>query len=236
MILLLPQINYLLDEGYSPICFVDGEVHVTNDMDPDITVDYLKSVYGKDVEIRYIEKIKECPLCGGDLGCNGTDPFNLNKKHLIKRQKYYCKNVKHEYYFITRMEEFIPKGCNYTYKIQIDGLDMEVIDYSSYEKKSELINHHFKINMPRQTTYYHMRKKSEEYLIMKEKEIDEMLKTLNIEPTGVYHYDEQVIWIDGKIYFRMTLLDSGTNLVINDIIYFTKNSQRKQWNHFYRII
>jgi len=118
------------------------------------------------------------------------------------------------------MEKFISKGCNYTYKIQIDGLSIDVIDYSSYEKKSELINHHFKINIPQQTTYYHLRKKSEEYLIMKEKEIDGMLKALNIEPTGVYHYDEQVIWVGGEIYFRRTILDSGTNMVISDIIIF----------------
>jgi len=87
----------LLKEVYNPIFFVDGEAHVTNDMDPDITVDFLKSAYGKNVGIRYIEKIKECPLCGEELGCNGTEPFNLNKKHNIKRQKYYCKNEKHEY-------------------------------------------------------------------------------------------------------------------------------------------
>jgi hypothetical protein len=36
--------------------------------------------------------------------------------------------------------------------------------------------------------------------------MDEMIKKLKIEPEGVYHYDEQLLWVDTNIRLRMTLL------------------------------
>jgi len=232
MTLTLPQNNFLLEEVYNPpISFVNDEIHITNNNNPKI-IDDLKEIYGKDIEIRYIKRTNTCPICNTEIGCNGTKKFKLNKKYTIKKQKYYCKNKACQHYFTTKIDKFIPTGCNYTFEIQMGGLIIAGIDYSSCEKKSELINHYSEINISRQTTYYHMNKRSEEYLIKREKEMENLLKSLNIKPTGVYHYDEQVIWIDGEIYFRMTILDAGNNMIINDIIIFHENFSKETINSF----
>ena len=232
MTITLPQNNFLLEEVYnSPISFVDDEIHITNNNNPKI-VDCLKEIYGNDVKIRYIAETNTCPICNAEIGCNGTKTFNLNKKHIIKKQKYYCKNKACQHYFTTKTDKFIPIGCNYTFEIQTEGLIVAGIAYSSYEKKSELINHYLETNISRQTIYYHINKRSEEYLIKKEKEVENLLKNLNIEPTGVYHYDEQVIWVNGEIYFRMTILDAGNNMIISDIIIFHENFSKETVNSF----
>jgi len=46
-----------------------------------------------------------------------------------------------------------------------------------------------------------------------ERKLDDALKKLGIEPSGVYCYDEQVFWIERKIFLRMTILDSETKLI-----------------------
>ncbi|KZX15897.1 hypothetical protein MBCUT_12230 [Methanobrevibacter cuticularis] len=65
----------------------------------------------------------------------------------------------------------------------------------------------------------------------KEKEIGEMIKELGIEPEGLYHYDEQVLWVNTEIKLRMTILCATTNLIISDEIInaenFNKNTIKK---------
>ena len=69
----------------------------------------------------------------------------------------------------------------------------------------------------------------------KEKEIAKMIKKLGIEPEGVYHYDEQVLWVNTNIKLRMTILDATNNLIIQDKVIdgedFNKNTIKKFLNN-----
>lgn len=212
----IPHIEPLFEEVYSPdVIIVDDEIHVTNNMHPDV-IEFLEYSYGKDVVIRYVEKIPICEICGGELARNGTVEFNLNNNRIIKKQKYYCKNKVCKRYHTVNLELFIPKWSNYTYNIQSEGLIIGGITYTSFEKKSEIISYNHHIHISRQTAWYHTIKRSESYLLKKEEEIESLLKEFNIEPSGFYHYDEQVLWVNTGIYFRMTILDAKTNMIINE--------------------
>jgi lysophospholipase L1-like esterase len=75
------------------------------------------------------------------------------------------------------------------------------------------------------------------YLAKKEKEIGKSIKKLGIEPCGVYHYDEQVLWVNTSIKLRMTIICATTNLTIRDEVVdgenFDKHTIKK---NFKRII
>ena len=96
------------------------------------------------------------------------------------------------------------------------GLKIASIDHISYEKKAELIELTTGAKIHRSTVHYHEKTLSDDYLAKKEKEIAEMLKKLCIEPEGVYHYDEQVLWVNTNLKLRMTIIDAANNLIINE--------------------
>jgi hypothetical protein len=108
---------------------------------------------------------------------------------------------------------------------------MGMLDHISYEKKSELVEMIFGVKINRQTIHYHEKTLAGEYLDEKEKEIALMLKKLKIEPSGVYHYDEQLLWVDDRIKLRMTIIDAENNMIIKDLVVdgedFDKNTIKK---------
>jgi hypothetical protein len=93
---------------------------------------------------------------------------------------------------------------------------MGSIAYLSYEKKSELMELMTSVPMPRSTVHYQEKTLADDYLAKKEKEIADMIKELGIEPEGVYHYDEQVLWVNTNLKLRMTIIDADNNLIINE--------------------
>ena len=215
--------------------FFDGEsnkLYLNEDVPPEFVLlmdNFLKEEY----EVVYLKSVEKCPVCGSDLSKNGTDDFLLNKIRVIKKQKYVCTDKMCKEHTRVCLKKFIDKHCNYTKNIRDFGLNTSLIDYLSYEKKADFMELIFGITIPRSTVYYHENILSDEYLARKEKEMSMMIKELGIEPEGVYHYDEQVLWVDNCIKLRMTLLCATTNLIIVRqyrvpclFIFF-------QWNNFF---
>jgi len=198
--------------------FLDSEkskIYLNEDISPEFIL-LMDNFIQKDYEVVYLKSIEKCPVCGSELNKNGTDKFLLNKNREIKKQKYVCKDKKCNEHTRACLNNFIDKYCNYTRDLREFGLNTGLIDYFSYEKKSDLMELIAGVIIPRSTIYYHERRLSADYLDKKEKEIAEMIKKLKIEPEGVYHYDEQILWVDNSIKIRMTILCATTNLIIRD--------------------
>ncbi|MCL2115574.1 MAG: hypothetical protein FWH29_05065 [Methanobrevibacter sp.] len=198
--------------------FFDSEtntVYLNEDTTPDlvILVDYHMK---KKCKVVYLKSLEKCPICDSDLNKNGTNKFLLNKDRIIRKQKYVCKNKKCNKHSQACLKKFIDKHCNYTKDIRESGLNISLIGYLSYEKMSDLIEFITGTKIPRSTLHYHVKGLSGEYLDKKEKEIAMMMEKLGIEPQGVYHYDEQVLWVNTDIKLRMTIIDAENNMVIND--------------------
>ena len=213
--------------------FVDGEsnkVYLNEDIPP-VFVLFMDTVMSKEYEVIYTKIIEICPVCGSKLSKNGTNELLLNKVRKIKKQKYVCSDKKCKNHTIVCLNEFIDKHCNYTKNLREFGLSIGSIDHISYEKKSEIIELMFGVKIPRTTIHWHEKALSLEYLAKKEKEVAKMIKDLGIEPSGVYCYDEQYLWIDTCLKIRMTILDAETNLIVNDQIIdgenFDKNTIKK---------
>ena len=200
--------------------FFDGEnnkLYLNEDVSPELIL-LMDNFAGRAYEVVYLKSIEKCPVCGSKLNKNGTERFLLNKSREIRKQKYVCSDKKCGEHTIACLKKFIDKYCNYTMNLREFSLNIGCIDHLSFEKKSELIELMTGVKIPRTTIYWHEKSLSQEYLDKKEKKLRKMIKKLGIEPEGVYHYDEQYLWVDTRIKMRMTILDAKNNLIINDQI------------------
>ncbi|KZX15898.1 hypothetical protein MBCUT_12240 [Methanobrevibacter cuticularis] len=107
-------------------------------------------------EVVYLKSIEKCPVCNSKLSKNGTDRFLLNKSREIKKQKYVCKDKECQEHTRACLDKFIDKNRNYTQDLREFGLNTSLIDYCSYDKKSDLIE---------LTTGYYIL--DQQYIIMK---------------------------------------------------------------------
>ena len=200
------------------ICFVDHEnkrIFLNEDNSPDLVI-FFDDLLKKQYEVVYLLSSEKCPFCSLGLNKNGTDEFLLNKVRKIRIQKYVCKNKNCKSYIRASLEKFVDKHCNFTKSVRELGLKIASIDHISYEKKAELIELTTGAKIERSTVCYHEKTLADDYLAKKEKEIARMIKKLGIEPNGVYHYDEQVLWINTDLKLRMTIIDASNNLIINE--------------------
>ena len=66
------------------------------------------------------------------------------------------------------------------------------------KKKSELIELENNIKLNRQTVYYHESTYANTYITQKEKQLQKTIKKRNIRPSGIYHYDEEYMYNNGR--------------------------------------
>ena len=148
------------------------------------------------------------------MNSNGSRPAKPNKWENIRKKQYICPECRKTH--TTSLENFIKRYSNYTRAICEKSLEYESISYLSYQKKAELIKLENGIKLPRQTTYYHESKYSESFITQKEKNLQKIINETNIEPSGIYHYDEEYLYENGTNIVRLAIIDAVNNLIIND--------------------
>ena len=215
------------DNLFNSFLFCEGEkLYLNTAVSPNF-IPIAEEILQKSYKIVYYELNPICPICGQPLNKNGLQKFILNKNKIIYKQKYSCKCCK--YYKTTSLETFIGKYCNYTLEIKELSLNFSTISYSSYENKANYINLIYDVKICRQTSYISQSTLIDQYLDAEEKKVSELIKGLNIKPSGFYNYDEEFIKISKEIYVRMTIIDAHTRLIINDQI--IRKEEFHQRNH-----
>ena len=104
------------------------------------------------------------------------------------------------------------KYSNYTRAICEKSLEYESITYRPYQKKAEIIKLENEIRLNRQTVYYHESTYDESFITLKEENLKKLLKECKIEPSGIYHYDEEFLHENGINTVRLAIIDAVTNL------------------------
>jgi hypothetical protein len=194
--------------------FDGDEVVLTNNIDPDI-IHVIDKYSSKEYKFTYKMGEKVCPCCGGELVENGPVDFNLNKCRIIYKQQYLCsKGCRCS--TIVDLSEFIDPGSNYTKRMKSMGLKIKEIGYLSHQKIGEIMGLFTGVNVSRSTVFYHEKEVSDDYLEKRMDELNKKIKELGIEPSGVFHYDEQYLWVNTDLKMRMTILDANTKLIIAD--------------------
>lgn len=208
----------IVDFLNKPLYFFDcDQLNVCNLINPD-DLGFFQEYYGDYyTEIIYYEYDRpSCPNCNRSMNSNGSRPAKPNKWDNIRKKQYICPECGKTQ--TTSLENFIKRYSNYSRAICEKSLEYESITYLSYQKKAELIKLENGIRLTRQTAYYHESTYAESFITKKEKHLQKLIKETKIEPSGIYHYDEEYLYENGENIVRLAIIDAVTNLIINDQI------------------
>ena len=224
--------NNINDIVNKPLYFFDDDrLNVSNIIHPD-DLGFFDTYYGEYYsEIVYYEYDRPiCLKCGSSMNSNGSRKAKPNKWEGIRKKQYICPNCNKTQ--VTSLENFIKRYSNYTRSICEKALEYESISYLPYQKKAELIELENGIRLNRQTVYYHESTYADSFITQKEDDLQKILKEMKIEPSGIYHYDEEYLRENGDKIVRLTIIDAVTNLIINDQECFKKISTKNSWKSF----
>ena len=219
--------NIIDDIVNKPLYFFDGDqLNVSNCVHPD-DLGFFQTYYGHLYsEIVYYEYERPiCPNCGSLMNSNGSRKAKPNKWDGIRKKQYLCPHCNKTQ--VTNLENFIKRYSNYTRSICEKALEYESISYLPYQKKAELIKLENGINIKRQTVYYHESKYSDYFITNKEENLQKILKDMEIEPSGIYHYDEEYLHENGIEMVRLAIIDAVNNLIINDQVIYKEDFDKE---------
>ena len=199
------------------VTFKDNIVYLTEDV-PEHIAKFFKAIMPDFVLIIYEMFNPVCPYCGAKLHRHEINEWKMNKETIIYKQRYKCTNSSCSKTITTSLPEIVDKNCCFTKEIRQIGNKIEDLEHISYEKKAELIEKQYGVQISRQTVQYHEFKKSEEYLSKKEEKITQMIQARNIEFSGIFGYDESFFTINGEKYLRTTSIDTQNHMILNDQI------------------
>ena len=94
-------------------------------------------------------------------------------------------------------------------------------------KKAEIIKLENGIKLNRQTAYYHESTYDKSFITQKEENLQKLLKETKIEPSGIYHYDEEFLYENGVATVRLAIIDAVTNLIINDQVIYQEDFNKE---------
>lgn len=217
----------IVDILNKPLYFFDcDQLNVCNLINPD-DLGFFQEYYEDNyTEIIYYEYNRPlCPNCNSSMSSNGSRPAKPNKWDNIRKKQYICPECGKTH--TTSLENFIKRYSNYSRAICEKSLEYESITYLSYQKKAELIKLENGIRLTRQTAYYHESTYAESFITKKEKHLQKLIKETKIEPSGIYHYDEEYLYENGENMVRLAIIDAVTNLIINDQIIHQKDFDKE---------
>ena len=211
-------VESMCDDGNKIVVYLEkDQIYVSNQINPKF-ISFFKEILPEYGEIVYFEHdTSVCPECGTQMYLNGSRKAKPNMIAGIRKKQYVCPKCGKTK--VTQLNDFIPENSNYSIDIAEKGLKYSCFGYLPYEVKSQIIELENDVKMRWQTVYYLESKCVDAFLKKHEEENRKLLEKQEIVPSGYYHYDEQYPHENGDPQVRLTLIDSITHLVINDMIF-----------------
>ena len=159
-----------------------------------------------------VSEIEKCPKCGSKLYRDGKDKFEINNTTSVYKQKYQCSDDECNHNLRPLWEDYFKPGSNYTERIKGLMLELGLICNVSYQQAAEILYMFTGCEIRRDTTYKFCDEEINEFLIKKEKEIEQVVKEAKIEFSDSLSYDEQYVFTadEGWVY-RLSAIDPVTN-------------------------
>ena len=166
-----------------------------------------------------VSEIEKCPKCGSKLYRDGKDKFEINNTTSVYKQKYQCSDDECNHNLRPLWEDYFKPGSNYTERIKGLMLELGLICNVSYQQAAEILYMFTGCEIRRDTTYKFCDEEINEFLIKKEKEIEQVVKEAKIEFSDSLSYDEQYVFTadEGWVY-RLSAIDPVTNYPYANII------------------
>ena len=184
-----------------------GFIEFSDDVDP-LFIIYAMGNKTIENDFLIVSEMEKCPKCGSKLYRDGKEKFEINNTVSVYKQKYQCSNGECNHNLRPLWEGYFKPGSNYTERIKGLILELGLICNVSYQQAAEIIYMFTGCEIRRDTTYKFCDEEINEFLIHKEKEVQQAVNEANIEFSDCLSYDEQYVFtVDEGWVYRLSALD-----------------------------
>ena len=208
-----PTIEYLSESVFKNFVRFEADKVVLKDSCPKELAIIFYYMEPSDIRIVY-EMSKPVCECGHKLDKHAIIKWEMDLKYPIFKYQYKCRTCGKT--IITPLNDIIDKYSSYTK----DTKDLVVNIYSnehiSYANATKFINEDQGLNISKQSIYNYNTDKTDDYLLKKEKIIEEKLEEKDIELSRFPGHDEAFCRINGEKYSFLAIVDSNNQRIINN--------------------
>ena len=208
-----PTIEYLSESVFKNFVRFEEDKVVLKDSCPKELAIIFYYMEPSDIRVVYEMSNPVCE-CGHKLDKHAIIKWEMDLTYPIFKYQYKCRTCGKT--IITPLNDIVDKYSSYTK----DTKDLVVNIYSnkhiSYANATKFINENQGLNISKQSIYNYNADKTDDYLLEKEKIIEEKLEEKNIDLSGFPGHDEAFCRINGEKYSFLAMVDSNNQRIIND--------------------
>ena len=208
-----PTIEYLSESVFKNFVRFEEDKVVLKDSCPKELAIIFYYMEPSDIRVVYEMSNPVCE-CGNRLDKHAIIKWEMDLTYSIFKYQYKCRTCGKT--IITPLNDIVDKYSSYTK----DTKDLVVNIYSnehiSYANATKFINENQGLNISKQSIYNYNADKTDDYLLEKEKIIEEKLEEKNIDLSGFPGHDEAFCRINGEKYSFLAMVDSNNQRIIND--------------------
>ena len=208
-----PTIEYLSESVFKNFVRFEEDKVVLKDSCPKELAIIFYYMEPSDIRVVYEMSNPVCE-CGNRLDKHAIIKWEMDLTYSIFKYQYKCRTCGKT--IITPLNDIVDKYSSYTK----DTKDLVVNIYSnehiSYANATKFINEDQGLNISKQSIYNYNVDKTDDYLLEKEKIIEEKLEEKDIDLSGFPGHDEAFCRINGEKYSFLAMVDSNNQRIIND--------------------
>ena len=208
-----PTIEYLSESVFKNFVRFEEDKVVLKDSCPKELAIIFYYMEPSDIRVVYEMSNPVCE-CGNKLDKHAIIKWEMDLTYPIFKYQYKCRACGKT--IITPLNDIVDKYSSYTK----DTKDLVVNIYSnehiSYANATKFINEDQGLNISKQSIYNYNVDKTDDYLLEKEKIIEEKLEEKDIDLSGFPGHDEAFCRINGEKYSFLAMVDSNNQRIIND--------------------
>ena len=208
-----PTIEYLSESVFKNFVRFEEDKVVLKDSCPKELAIIFYYMEPSDIRVVYEMSNPVCE-CGNKLDKHAIIKWEMDLTYPIFKYQYKCRTCGKT--IITPLNDIVDKYSSYTK----DTKDLVVNIYSnehiSYANATKFINEDQGLNISKQSIYNYNVDKTDDYLLEKEKIIEEKLEEKDIDLSGFPGHDEAFCRINGEKYSFLAMVDSNNQRIIND--------------------
>lgn len=207
-----PTIEYLSESVFKNFVRFEEDKVVLKDYCPKELAIIFYYMEPSDIRVVYEMSNPVCE-CGNKLDKHAIIKWEMDLTYPIFKYQYKCRTCGKT--IITPLNDIVDKYSSYTK----DTKDLVVNIYSnehiSYANATKFINEDQGLNISKQSIYNYNVDKTDDYLLEKEKIIEEKLEEKDIDLSGFPGHDEAFCRINGEKYSFLVMVDSNNQRIIN---------------------
>ena len=208
-----PTIEYLSESVFKNFVRFETDKVVLKDSCPKELAIIFYYMEPSDIRVVYEMSNPVCE-CGNKLDKHAIIKWEMDLTYPIFKYQYKCRTCGKT--IITPLNDIVDKYSSYTNDTKNLVVNIYSNEHISYANATKLINEDQGLNISKQSIYNYNMDKTDDYLLEKEKIIEEKLEEKDIDLSGFPGHDEAFCRINGEKYSFLAMVDSNNQKIIND--------------------